>query len=60
MISHRLANITAADEIYVMEKGNLVGHGKHDELIESCPEYSKLWNAQQTLENYSGKESSAK
>ncbi len=60
MISHRLANITAADEIYVMEKGNIVGHGKHDELIESCPEYSKLWNAQQTLENYSGKESSAK
>ena len=60
MISHRLANITAADEIYVMEKGNIVGHGKHDEIIESCPEYSKLWNAQQTLENYSGKESSAK
>ena len=60
MISHRLANITAADEIYVMEKGNIVGHGKHNELIESCPEYSKLWNAQQTLENYSGKESSAK
>ncbi len=60
MISHRLANITAADEIYVMEKGNIVGHGKHDELIESCLEYSKLWNAQQTLENYSGKESSAK
>lgn len=60
MISHRLANITAADEIYVMEKGNIVGHGKHDELIENCPEYSKLWNAQQTLENYSGKESSAK
>lgn len=60
MISHRLANITAADEIYVMEKGNIVGHGKHDELVESCPEYSKLWNAQQTLENYSGKESSAK
>ena len=59
MISHRLANITAADEIYVMEKGNIVGHGKHDELIESCPEYSKLWNAQQTLENYRGKESAA-
>ena len=57
MISHRLANITGADEIYVMDKGNIVGHGTHEKLLETCPAYSELWNAQQALENYHGKES---
>ena len=57
MISHRLANITGADEIYVMDKGNIVGHGTHEKLLETCPAYSELWNAQQVLENYHGKES---
>ena len=57
MISHRLANITGADEIYVMGKGNIVGHGTHEKLLETCPAYSELWNAQQALESYHGKES---
>ena len=57
MISHRLANITGADEIYVMDKGNIVGHGTHEKLLETCTAYSELWNAQQALENYHGKES---
>ena len=57
MISHRLANITGADEIYVMDKGNIVGHGTHEKLLETGPAYSELWNAQQALENYHGKES---
>ena len=57
MISHRLANITGADEIYVMDKGNIVGHGTHEKLLETCPAYSELWNAQQALKNYHGKES---
>ena len=57
MISHRLANITGADKIYVMDKGNIVGHGTHEKLLETCPAYSELWNAQQALENYHGKES---
>ena len=57
MISHRLANITGADEIYVMDKGNIVGHGTHEKLLETCPTYSELWTAQQAFENYHGKES---
>ncbi len=52
MISHRLANIENADRIYVMDSGNIAESGTHNELLESNGVYSKLWNSQQSLENY--------
>ena len=55
LISHRLANVTGSDNIYVLEQGNVVESGKHEELLAEGGTYAKLWNAQQTLENY-GKE----
>lgn len=55
LISHRLANVTASDNIYVMEKGNIAEIGKHEELLNNNGMYAKLWNTQQNLENY-GKE----
>lgn len=55
LISHRLANVTDSDNIYVMDKGNIVESGNHKELLSKDGAYAKLWNAQQSLENY-GKE----
>ena len=55
LISHRLANVTRADQIYVLDRGNLVGHGTHRELLADNPHYAALWNTQQELENV-GKE----
>lgn len=55
LISHRLANVTDSDNIYVMDKGNIVENGNHKELLGKNGAYAKLWNAQQSLENY-GKE----
>ncbi len=52
LISHRLANVTGADNIYVMEKGHVAEHGTHHELLEKRGAYVALWNAQQSLENY--------
>lgn len=52
LISHRLANVTGADNIYVVEKGRVVEHGTHHELLEKRGAYAALWNAQQSLENY--------
>ena len=52
LISHRLANVVEADRIYVMDAGNVVGQGTHPELLETNGTYAKLWNAQQSLENY--------
>lgn len=55
LISHRLANVTDSDNIYVMEKGSITERGNHEELLRKNGMYAKLWNAQQNLENY-GKE----
>ena len=52
LISHRLANVARADNIYVMEKGNVVERGDHHALLARNGTYAKLWNAQQELENY--------
>lgn len=52
LISHRLANVTVADNIYVMDKGYVIESGKHEELLANNGTYAKLWNAQQSLENY--------
>lgn len=51
LISHRLANVTGADTIYVMENGAVVESGNHAVLPRGgC--YDRLWTAQQELEKY--------
>ena len=52
LISHRLANVVGADNIYVLDKGNIVENGDHNTLLSKNRAYTKLWNAQQELENY--------
>ena len=52
LISHRLANVTDSDVIYVLENGTVAEGGGHDELLKANGTYAKLWNAQQSLENY--------
>lgn len=58
LISHRLANVTAADHIYVMEQGRIAESGCHEALLTNHGVYEKLWNAQQTLETF-GKDGGA-
>lgn len=55
LISHRLANVTVSDNIYVLEEGNVAECGSHEALLAKNGNYAKLWNAQQSLENF-GKE----
>ena len=52
LISHRLANVTESDCIYVMNSGSIVQSGSHETLLASGGVYAELWNAQQELENY--------
>ena len=45
VIAHRLPSVKNADKICVMEKGRLVDSGTHEELLERCGAYRKLWKA---------------
>ncbi len=55
LISHRLANVTKANQIYVMKKGTFVEHGTHDELLGQEGYYAKLFLEQKQLEQYQDK-----
>ena len=47
VIAHRLSTIADADNIIVLENGNVSAQGKHDELLEKSEIYQKLWRAHQ-------------
>ena len=46
IISHRLSCCLKADKIIVLDGGKIVGIGKHEELITTCPVYERLFNEQ--------------
>ena len=45
VIAHRLSTIRMADDILVMDKGQIIEQGNHDELIAHKGEYYKLYTA---------------
>ena len=50
VISHRIANIIKAENIIVMDKGEIKEVGKHEQLLNKKGIYSRLWNTQQDIE----------
>ena len=46
IISHRLSMIAGCDGIVVIDRGQVIAVGKHQELLTSCPLYRELWEAQ--------------
>ncbi|KSV59888.1 cysteine ABC transporter ATP-binding protein [Acetivibrio ethanolgignens] len=52
VISHRLANITSAEMIYVLEGGRIKEAGTHTELCEKQGGYFKMYAEQKKLEDY--------
>ena len=50
VISHRLANVVPADNIYFMQDGQVKERGSHRQLMEQKGEYAQLFNAQKQLE----------
>ena len=50
MIAHRLSTIRSADQILVMEGGEIVERGTHDELLARDGRYRQLYDKQYKLE----------
>ena len=50
VISHRLANVVPADNIYYMEEGEIKESGSHEKLMSAKQGYARLYTAQKTLE----------
>ncbi|NNU75957.1 ABC transporter ATP-binding protein [Clostridium estertheticum] len=46
IIAHRLSTIKESDVILVMDNGNIVQSGTHEELLEKGGQYSQLYNSQ--------------
>lgn len=45
-ISHRLSTTVMADEIYMLEKGQIIEHGSHEELMEFDGKYAYMFKLQ--------------
>jgi ABC-type multidrug transport system fused ATPase/permease subunit len=50
VIAHRLSTIRSADQILVLEHGEIVEHGTHDELIDKNGRYRQLYDKQYRFE----------
>ena len=46
VIAHRLSTILNSNKIYVIDKGQVVGEGKHEELLANLEIYKNFYNKQ--------------
>ena len=54
LIAHRLSTVQSADRILVLNQGELVGDGTHDELLSSCDLYRRLAETQLVTASHEG------
>ncbi len=50
IVAQRVATIMDADQIVVLEDGGIVGHGTHDELLQTCVPYAEIVDSQLAAE----------
>jgi ATP-binding cassette, subfamily B, multidrug efflux pump len=51
VIAHRLSTVTQADQVLVIQKGNIAEAGTHEALIEQGGVYANLYGLQMTAAN---------
>ncbi|MEO9329403.1 ABC transporter ATP-binding protein [Gordonia aurantiaca] len=50
VVAQRISTIVDADQIVVLDKGRIVGVGRHDELLATCPTYAEIAESQAAVE----------
>ena len=46
IIAQRVSSIMGLDDIIMLDEGKVIGHGTHEELLESCPMYQEIYRNQ--------------
>ncbi len=46
IIAQRISSIMTLDHIIMLEDGKILGYGTHEELLENCPAYREIYDAQ--------------
>ncbi len=46
VVAQRVSSVMYADHILVLEDGNVIGAGRHEELLERCPTYREISESQ--------------
>lgn len=46
IVAQRISSIMNLDDIIVLEEGKIIGHGTHEELMESCTMYQEIYKTQ--------------
>lgn len=46
IIAHRFSTILNCDKIFYIEDGKVIDSGKHEELLNRCHQYKKLYEAE--------------
>lgn len=59
MIAQRISSVMHADHILVLEDGEMIGYGTHEDLMESCEIYQEISRSQTGAEYKSGAEYAA-
>ncbi len=50
IIAQRISSVIEADKILVLDEGEIVGQGSHDELMKSCEAYQEIYDSQMEQE----------
>ena len=51
IIAQRISSVESADRILVLDEGEIVGQGTHEELLKDCEEYKEIYYSQRDKEN---------
>jgi ATP-binding cassette subfamily B protein len=51
IVAQRVSTIADADQIVVLDNGTIVGLGRHDELVDTCPTYAEIVASQISTED---------
>jgi ATP-binding cassette subfamily B protein len=51
-VTQKIASIVDYDQIILLMEGEMIASGKHDELMQRCPEYVQIYNSQRSTSHY--------